>query len=75
MSLGGGISFFAARYGFVCDNVRNFEVVLGNGTLTSANTTHNLICSKASKAELEILASFPSLISPFSVAVTCGAAG
>lgn len=22
----GGNSFFAARYGFVCDNVKNFEV-------------------------------------------------
>ncbi len=24
--LAGGNSFFAARYGFVCDNVRGFEV-------------------------------------------------
>lgn len=34
--LGGGNSFFAARYGFVCDNVKNFEIVLGNGTITNA---------------------------------------
>lgn len=38
VTLGGG---FAARYGFVCDNVRNFEIVLGNGTLTNANATQN----------------------------------
>nr|KAI9722309.1 MAG: hypothetical protein M1812_001781 [Candelaria pacifica] len=31
---GGGNSFFAARYGFVCDNV-----ILGNGTLVTADNT------------------------------------
>ena len=41
LTLGGGNSFFAARYGFVADNVKNFEIVLGNGTLTNANAQEN----------------------------------
>ena len=41
LTLGGGNSFFAARYGFVCDNVKNFEIVLGNGTVTNANAREN----------------------------------
>ncbi|KAL9597907.1 MAG: hypothetical protein Q9219_004860 [cf. Caloplaca sp. 3 TL-2023] len=41
LTTGGGNSFFAARYGFVCDNVKNFEVVLGNGTIVQANNQTN----------------------------------
>ncbi|KAL8869067.1 MAG: hypothetical protein Q9174_004549, partial [Haloplaca sp. 1 TL-2023] len=41
LTLGGGNSFYAARYGFVCDNVKNFEVVLGNGTVVQANNQTN----------------------------------
>ncbi|KAL9045735.1 MAG: hypothetical protein Q9214_001271 [Letrouitia sp. 1 TL-2023] len=37
----GGNSFFAARYGFVCDNVQNFEVVLGSGKIVNANAKTN----------------------------------
>lgn len=40
LTLGSGIPHFAARYGFVCDNVKSFEIVLGNGTVTNANATH-----------------------------------
>ena len=47
--LGGGNSFFAARYGFVCDNVKNFELVLGNGTITNANAKANPDLFKALK--------------------------
>lgn len=49
LTLGGGISFFAARYGFVCDNVRNFEIVLGNGTVTNANSRQHPDLFKALK--------------------------
>ena len=41
LNLVGGNSFFAARYGFVCDNVENFEVVLANGTIVNANVKEN----------------------------------
>ncbi|KAI4111161.1 MAG: hypothetical protein LQ345_006868 [Seirophora villosa] len=41
LTTGGGNSFFSARYGFVCDNVKNFEVVLGNGTVVQANNQTN----------------------------------
>ncbi|MCJ1413431.1 hypothetical protein MMC19_007536 [Ptychographa xylographoides] len=34
---GGGNSFFASRYGFACDNVQNFEVVLASGKIVNAN--------------------------------------
>ncbi|TVY84863.1 Bifunctional solanapyrone synthase [Lachnellula suecica] len=33
----GGISFVSRRYGWALDNVRNFEVVLANGSLTNVN--------------------------------------
>ena len=33
----GGRSFFASRYGLVCDNVENFEVVLASGEIVNAN--------------------------------------
>lgn len=41
LTSGGGNSFFAARYGFVCDNVKNFEVVLGSGEIVQANNKTN----------------------------------
>lgn len=41
LTLGGGNSFFAARYGFVCDNVKNFQLVLGNGSIINANARDN----------------------------------
>ncbi|KAI1465215.1 FAD binding domain-containing protein [Daldinia caldariorum] len=39
--LGGGNSFFSGRVGFGCDTVKNFEVVLANGTVINANSTAN----------------------------------
>ncbi|KAL9603056.1 MAG: hypothetical protein Q9219_001420 [cf. Caloplaca sp. 3 TL-2023] len=38
---GGGMSYFAPRYGFVCDQVINFEVVLASGRIVDANATSN----------------------------------
>ncbi|KAI2970566.1 CAZyme family AA7 [Aspergillus niger] len=39
--LGGGLSLFSSREGFVCDNVLNFEVVLANGEIVNANPKTN----------------------------------
>ncbi|KAI1804338.1 hypothetical protein F4811DRAFT_561903 [Daldinia bambusicola] len=39
--LGGGNSFYTGRTGFGCDTVKNFEVVLANGTVVNANSTAN----------------------------------
>ncbi|KAL4774844.1 hypothetical protein BDW60DRAFT_214780 [Aspergillus nidulans var. acristatus] len=39
--VGGGNSHHSALFGFACDSVVNFEIVLPNGTLTAANSTHN----------------------------------
>ncbi|PWY93425.1 FAD-binding domain-containing protein [Aspergillus sclerotioniger CBS 115572] len=39
--LGGGISIFSPREGFVCDNVLNFEVVLASGEIVNANANQN----------------------------------
>ncbi|KAH8808621.1 hypothetical protein F5884DRAFT_792907 [Xylogone sp. PMI_703] len=36
-TLGGGISFVSRQYGWAVDNVRNYEVVLPNGTIVNAN--------------------------------------
>ncbi|KAI0186880.1 hypothetical protein EV127DRAFT_500192 [Xylaria flabelliformis] len=46
---GGGISFFSPRYGFSCDNVRNMQVVLANGTVVNANATSNARLFRALK--------------------------
>ncbi|KXX73295.1 Bifunctional solanapyrone synthase [Madurella mycetomatis] len=39
--LGGGFSYFSGQYGLAADNVRNYEVVLGNGTIVEANSQVN----------------------------------
>ncbi|KAJ9315388.1 CAZyme family AA7 [Paecilomyces variotii] len=49
ITLGGGNSFFASRYGLVCDNVVNFEVVLANGEIVNANNQTNADLFKALK--------------------------
>ncbi|KAH8798627.1 hypothetical protein F5884DRAFT_870039 [Xylogone sp. PMI_703] len=36
-TLGGGISFISRRYGWALDNVRNFEVVLANGSIANVS--------------------------------------
>ncbi|OJI81203.1 hypothetical protein ASPTUDRAFT_203749 [Aspergillus tubingensis CBS 134.48] len=41
VALGGGLSLFSSREGFVCDNVVNFQVVLANGTIVNANPKTN----------------------------------
>ncbi|OBT82275.1 hypothetical protein VE02_10140 [Pseudogymnoascus sp. 03VT05] len=38
---GGGMSFFAPRYGLVCDTVTEFEVVLASGQVVVANAKTN----------------------------------
>ncbi|KAJ4355656.1 uncharacterized protein N0V89_003676 [Didymosphaeria variabile] len=37
----GGVSFFSGRYGFACNNIKAYEVVLGNGTTVTATSTRN----------------------------------
>lgn len=39
--LGGGLSYFSATHGWAANNVVNFELVLANGTIASANATAN----------------------------------
>ena len=39
--LGGGVSFLSAQFGFACDNVLNYEVVLADGSIVNANATSN----------------------------------
>ncbi|KAF2191541.1 FAD-binding domain-containing protein, partial [Zopfia rhizophila CBS 207.26] len=46
---GGGVSFFSGRYGFACDNIASFEVVLANGTITTASSTSNPTLFRALK--------------------------
>ncbi|KAL9018438.1 MAG: hypothetical protein Q9185_004281 [Variospora sp. 1 TL-2023] len=36
-TLGGGISYFSERYGWACDGVENYEVVLANGHIVNVN--------------------------------------
>ncbi|QRV82883.1 FAD-binding domain protein [Ceratobasidium sp. AG-Ba] len=39
--LGGGYSFLTNQYGLAIDNVVEYEIVLPNGTITTATKTHN----------------------------------
>ncbi|KAL8645069.1 MAG: hypothetical protein Q9226_007467, partial [Calogaya cf. arnoldii] len=41
LTLGGGISFFSPRVGFVCNNILSYEVVLANGTRATASEKTN----------------------------------
>ena len=41
VTLGGGISFFSPKVGFVADNVLNFEVVLASGKIVNANASNH----------------------------------
>ncbi|RYP21123.1 hypothetical protein DL765_002412 [Monosporascus sp. GIB2] len=41
LTLGGGISYFGPRFGWTCDTVTNFEVVLANSTVVNANNREN----------------------------------
>lgn len=37
-TVGGGLAYFSGTYGLACDNVKNFEVVLADGTIRNVNT-------------------------------------
>lgn len=39
LTLGGGISFFSGAYGWGCDNVVNYEVVIASGEILNVNYT------------------------------------
>ncbi|KAK6850521.1 hypothetical protein PG987_000155 [Apiospora arundinis] len=41
LALGGGLSYLAPQYGMACDSFKNLEVVLPNGTITTASATSN----------------------------------
>jgi hypothetical protein len=41
LTLGGGISFFSPRFGTVCSNIIEYEVVLANGSVVTASATSN----------------------------------
>ncbi|KAI1142791.1 FAD-binding domain-containing protein [Hypoxylon sp. FL0543] len=38
---GGGLSLYTCRYGWACDQVENYEVVLGDGSIVEANSKMN----------------------------------
>lgn len=39
--LGGGISYFSGRFGWGCDNVKAYEVILADGRIVTASPTSN----------------------------------
>jgi hypothetical protein len=41
LTLGGGISHLSPQHGWTCDTVRNFQVVLADGTIVDANENDN----------------------------------
>ncbi|KAI9692251.1 MAG: hypothetical protein M1822_006481 [Bathelium mastoideum] len=47
--LGGGLTYYMGRRAFACDRVKNFEVVLTNGSIVNANEDHHPELWKALK--------------------------
>ncbi|KAI1635609.1 hypothetical protein F4809DRAFT_651083 [Biscogniauxia mediterranea] len=47
--LGGGLSYMSAQYGWSASSVLEYEVVLANGTITTASSTQNADLFKALK--------------------------
>jgi hypothetical protein len=41
LTLGGGLSFFSPRYGMVCSNIIEYEVVLADGSIVTASASSN----------------------------------
>lgn len=41
LTLGGGISFFSGFHGWACDNVKNYQVVIADGSIVDANPDSN----------------------------------
>ncbi|KAL7791990.1 hypothetical protein V8C37DRAFT_381238 [Trichoderma ceciliae] len=41
LTTGGGMSYFSPRYGWTCDNVASFQVVLADGSIVNANEQEN----------------------------------
>lgn len=41
LTLGGGLSFFSPQYGFVCNNITEYEVVLADGSIVTASEQSN----------------------------------
>ncbi|KAL6158747.1 hypothetical protein ACJQWK_03329 [Exserohilum turcicum] len=49
LTLGGGISFFSPKYGFVCNSVIEYEVVLADGSIVAASEQNNTALWRALK--------------------------
>ncbi|KAI2469007.1 FAD-binding domain-containing protein [Annulohypoxylon bovei var. microspora] len=47
--LGGGLSYMSAQYGWAASSVLEYEIVLANGTITTASATQNADLFKALK--------------------------
>lgn len=47
--LGGGLSFLSTQYGWVSNNIVEYEVVLANASIVTASETHNADLWKALK--------------------------
>ncbi|KAI0836301.1 FAD-binding domain-containing protein [Hypoxylon sp. FL0890] len=41
LTLGGGISFFSGQYGLTCDNIIEYEIVLGSGEILTVDSNTN----------------------------------
>lgn len=74
-TLGAGIPFFAPRHGFVCDIVKNFEIVLGNGIVTNANSAYNPDLFKPLKGGSGSIGLVTRFDFPLSLGVICAVAG
>ncbi|RMZ74576.1 histidine kinase HHK3p [Pyrenophora seminiperda CCB06] len=49
LTLGGGLSFFSPRYGLVCNNIIEYQVVVADGSIATASEKENTNLWKALK--------------------------
>ncbi|KAI1501826.1 hypothetical protein F5X99DRAFT_418254 [Biscogniauxia marginata] len=47
LALSGGLTFFSSREGFICDDVLNYQIVLGSGEIVNASANENADLWKA----------------------------
>jgi hypothetical protein len=57
LSLGGGLSYLSDLYGFVCDNVVGYEVVLAKGHVVEATLLQYVFMNNAN-AKLDVIAGY-----------------
>jgi FAD/FMN-containing dehydrogenase len=75
LTLGGGLGWFMAKYGFTCDNLLSAEIVLPNGDLVTANENDHsdlFWALRGGGGNFGVIASFTYQLHPLATTVIGG---